>query len=137
MQSMAAEAGFDMKLNTMEFASSLDAADRGDFEAYMVGWSGRTDPDGNLWNFVHTGGALNYALYSNPDVDSWLEQARAVTDTTARVELYAHVAQQTAKDLPIMYLYAPVNIVGMSAKLSGFVPVADGLIRPQGMVMAK
>jgi hypothetical protein len=25
----------------------------------------------------------------------------------------------------------------MNAKLSGFVPVADGLIRPQGMTLAK
>jgi peptide/nickel transport system substrate-binding protein len=137
MQSMASEAGFDMKLSTMEFASSLDAADRGDFEAYMIAWSGRTDPDGNLWNFMHTGGPLNYPAYSDKEMDSWLDQARAVTDLPTRAALYAKVSEKSAKDLPIMYLYAPVNIVGMSAKLSGFVPVGDGLIRVQGMSMAK
>jgi len=60
-----------------------------------------------------------------------------VSDIAARTALYAKVSEQTGKDLPILYLYAPVNMVGMNAKLSGFVPVADGLIRPQGMTLAK
>ncbi len=59
IQSMAAEAGFDVKVRTTEFASSLDADDRGEFTSHLVGWSGRADPDGNTWNFVHTGAPLN------------------------------------------------------------------------------
>jgi peptide/nickel transport system substrate-binding protein len=136
MQAMSAEAGFDIKINTMEFATTLDVADRGDFEGYMGAWSGRTDPDGNLWNFIHTGGPLNYPAYSNPDVDHWLEAARATTDQAARTALYAKVSAQLEVDLPIMYLYAPANIVGLSAKISGFVPVPDGLIRLRGASMA-
>ncbi len=57
IQSMVKEAGFDLHINMMEFAASLDAEDRGDFEAYLIGWSGRVDPDGNTWSFLHTGGA--------------------------------------------------------------------------------
>jgi peptide/nickel transport system substrate-binding protein len=111
-------------------------AERGDFEAYNVGWSGRPDPDGNLWNFLHTGAPLNYPGYSNPDVDKWLDEARQVTDIGQRRDLYAKVAAQTETDLPIMYLDVPKNIVGMSAKVSGFVPVPDGMIRLTGLTMA-
>ena len=136
MQSMAAEAGFDVKLQVMEFAASLDAADRGDFETYLIQWSGRADPDGNLWNFVHSGGPLNYPAYASPEVDGWLEQARATSDIPARAALYTKVAEQTERDLPIIYLYAPKNIVGMSARLAGFDAVPDGLIRIAGMTMA-
>ena len=89
---MAAEAGFDVKVVQMEFASGLDAADRGDFEAYLIGWSGRADADGNIWNFLHTGGPLNYGAYSNKDMDAWLDGARATTDLAARKALYAKVA---------------------------------------------
>jgi peptide/nickel transport system substrate-binding protein len=137
IQAMAAESGFDVKLNATEFASGLDAADRGDFEAYQIGWSGRADPDGNLWNFAHTGGPLNYPAYSNKDVDSWLEQARATPDVAARRALYAKVIGQTSKDLPILYLFVPRNIVGMTSRLSGFLPVADGIIRLQNMTLSK
>jgi peptide/nickel transport system substrate-binding protein len=47
------------------------------------------------------------------------------------------VAVQENKDLPLVYLYVPKNIVGMSAKISGFVPVPDGMIRLQGLSMSR
>ena len=137
VQAMVAEAGFDLKLNTMEFATSLDAGDRGDFEAYLLAWSGRTDPDGNIWNFWHTGGPNNYPAYSNPEVDRALEDARKTNDVKERAALYAKAQAQELADLPILYLWAPQNLVGINAKLTGFVPVPDGLIRLQGMAMGK
>ena len=48
---MAAEAGFDMKIRIVEFATSLKEAEEGRYQAYMLNWSGRTDPDGNLYIF--------------------------------------------------------------------------------------
>ena len=42
-----------------------------------------------------------------------------------------------AHDLPITYLWNARNIVGMSAKLSGFRAIPDGMIRLQGLEMAK
>jgi peptide/nickel transport system substrate-binding protein len=136
IQSMAAEAGFDVKLQATEFASALDAEARGDFQMFLEGWSGRPDPDGNLWSFLHTGAPLNEVRYSNADVDGWLDEARTVTDIGQRRVIYAKIVSQVAHDVPQLYLYTPKNIVGMSAKLSGFVPVPDGMIRIQGMRMA-
>ena len=42
IQSMVSEAGFDVKIQLVEFASSLQAANRGEFQGYLIGWSGRT-----------------------------------------------------------------------------------------------
>ena len=137
IQSMAAEAGFDVKINAMEFASSLDAADRGDFQAYLIGWSGRADADGNMWNFVHSGAPLNYAAYADKSVDGWLEQARAVSDIAQRRGLYGQVSAKVAADLPVMYLYTPRNIVGMNAKVTGFRAIPDGMIRLPGLALTK
>jgi hypothetical protein len=44
---------------------------------------------------------------------------------------------QERKDLPIIYLNHPVNIVGMSARISGFRSVPDGMIRLQGLSETK
>ena len=137
MQAMVKEAGFDLKINLIEFASSLTAAAQGNFEAYQIGWSGRSDPDGNLYAFMHTGAGQNDGHYSNPAVDEALDQARQTSDIAERRALYAQLWQQERKDLPLLYLYAPVNIVGHSAKLTGFRPVPDGLIRLQGLEMGK
>ena len=136
IQSMVAEAGFDLKLNTMEFASSLQAEARGDYEAYQIGWSGRADPDGNTYAFLHTGAGQNTGHYSHPVVDAALDDARAVVDVDKRRALYTKLWEQARQDLPIIYIYQWQNIVGMSAKVTGFTPVPDGLIRLQGVSLA-
>ena len=74
IQSMATEAGFDVQIKAMEFASSLSAAHVGQYQAYLIGWSGRVDIDGNTYSFLHSGQANNDGHYSNPVVDKLLDQ---------------------------------------------------------------
>ncbi len=136
IQSMVSEAGFDLKINAMEFAASLAAEASGDFETYLIGWSGRSDPDGNLYAFLHTGGGENNGDYSNKIVDTALDEARSASTVQARAALYAKVFAEERKDLPIIYLWQPENIVGMTAKLTGFRAVPDGMIRLQGLSLA-
>ncbi|HEY1931038.1 MAG TPA: ABC transporter substrate-binding protein, partial [Acetobacteraceae bacterium] len=135
IQAMADEAGFDVKLKVMEFASSLQAGYAGDFQAYFIGWSGRADPDGNMWQMLHTGGQFNYGHYGNPLADKALDDARTVAGVEQRRAFYARVWAQERKDLPLIYLWTAKNIVGMKKSISGFEQVPDGLIRLQGMRM--
>ena len=137
IQAMVREAGFELKINLIEFASSLQAATQGNFEAYLIGWSGRADPDGNLYAFMRTGVGQNDAHYSNAVVDDRLDQARQVPGVAERRAHYANMWQAQRADMPLIYLFTPVNIVGMSAKLSGFRAVPDGMIRLQGLEMGK
>jgi peptide/nickel transport system substrate-binding protein len=137
IQSMVRDAGFEVKINPVDTAASLSAGQQGNFETYTIGWSGRPDPDGNLYVFLHSGINQNYGHYSSPIVDAALDAARTVSDPTARLAEYAKMMEQLRKDMPVIYLYHPVNIVGMQAKLSGFRPVPDGLIRLQGLAEAK
>jgi peptide/nickel transport system substrate-binding protein len=120
----------------MEFASSLQAGYAGNFEAYLIGWSGRSDADGNMWQMLHTGGTFNYGHYSNPKVDALLDEARVHTDTAKRRDIYAQVWAIEREDLPLLYLWNPKSIVGMKKTLNGFMQVPDGLIRLRGMAFA-
>jgi peptide/nickel transport system substrate-binding protein len=113
----------------------LQAGYAGDFQAYMIGWSGRADPDGNMWQMLHTGGTFNYGHYSNADVDKALDDARTVAAMDQRRAFYTKVWDQERKDLPLIYLWIGKNIVGMKQALTGFRQVPDGLIRLQGMEM--
>jgi peptide/nickel transport system substrate-binding protein len=137
IQSMANEAGFDVQIKAMEFASSLAAAHQGQYQAYLIGWSGRVDIDGNTYSFLHSGQANNDSHYANPTVDKLLDEARGMTDVAKRKALYDQMWPQVAQDLPITYLWTPTNIVGMSARLTGFRAVPDGMIRLQGLEMSK
>jgi peptide/nickel transport system substrate-binding protein len=134
IQAMVREAGFDLRINAMEFASSLQAATRGDFEAYFLAWSGRVDPDGNTWTFIHSQGPQNDGRYSNPEVDRLLNGARVETDAERRRALYADAFNISLRqDRHRMYLWHRKQIVGHSARLQGFRQIPDGLIRIQDM----
>jgi peptide/nickel transport system substrate-binding protein len=134
IQAMAREAGFDVRLNAMEFASSLQAAARGEFEAYLIGWSGRPDPDGNLWSFAHSRGPQNDGKYSNPEVDRLLDAARAENDVEKRKALYEQMYRiMVLEDRPRLYLWHRKNIVAHTTRLAGWSPNPDGLIRLQGL----
>ena len=135
IQAMAKESGFDIRIKATEFASSLELAVKGDFEAYQIGWSGRTDLDGNIYNFVSCKAppALNTGRYCNQDVDRELDAARTVGAPDERLAHYRNVAKHTIEDLPIIYLWHNKWLWAFSTKLSGFAPSPDGLIRPQGL----
>jgi peptide/nickel transport system substrate-binding protein len=137
IQSMASEAGFDIKIQATEFASSLDLAQRGDFEAYLIGWSGRTDPDGNLYNFVACKAppALNASRYCNAEVDAELDAERTGGTQEERMTHFAKIAAITLVDRPLIYLNHLKWLYAMSTRLTGFTTYPDGLIRPQGLEM--
>jgi peptide/nickel transport system substrate-binding protein len=102
---MAAEAGFAVQVNAMEFGTALAAVQRGDFAMALGGWSGLLDTDSNAWSFLHSGGVLNMARYGNALVDGKLDEARTLTDLAARRAAYAAVWQQVNQDLPLIYLW--------------------------------
>jgi peptide/nickel transport system substrate-binding protein len=133
MQAMAKDAGFDIRIKAMEFASSLQAARNGEFESYLIYFSGRSDADGNMWQFLHTGGEANWGRYANPTVDGLLDAARIELDSARRRDIYGELWQQARQDVPIVYLWIFKNIVAMQRGVTGFRQVPDGLIRFTGM----
>jgi peptide/nickel transport system substrate-binding protein len=134
VQAMVGEAGFDLRLKAMEFASSLQAAARGDFELYLVGWSGRVDPDGNIYSFTTTTGGQNDGRYSNPEVDRLLTEARAELDSEKRKDLYERALTiALAQDHMRFYLWHRKNIMAHTARLQGYRPISDGMIRVQDL----
>ena len=137
LQAMVGEAGFELQLQTTEFATMLSQNQAGDFQTTMVGWSGRVDPDGNVHQFLTCHGGLNDMKYCNPQVDELLNGARVVTDPAARKEKYAAAMKIVEDDKPITYLYFDPRLFGASKALHGFVPHPDGMIRLQNVTLDK
>ena len=84
IQGMAREAGFNIILRPSEFASALTDNDDGKHQAFLIGWSGRVDPDGNIHQFQTCGGSLNTTLVCDETIDALLNKAREVSDGPAR-----------------------------------------------------
>ncbi|MEP6942353.1 MAG: ABC transporter substrate-binding protein [Betaproteobacteria bacterium] len=133
VQAMVKEAGFDVKIQSTEFATSLDMADKGQFEAYVLAWSGRADPDGNIFSFDACKQPLNYAGYCKPEVDEILTRSRTARDKAERQKAYDQLAAIALKDRPIVYLFHRHWLWAYSSKLSGLRTIPDGLVRVQGL----
>ena len=136
LQSMAGEAGFVVKLQAAEANAQVAAARAGNYDATVVIWSGRPDPDGNVAIWLQCDGFLNWGKYCNPSFDALLAKARGVTDVAARQAAYRQVVDVYLRDRPHIVLYHAKWLWALSNKVSGFVPTPDGLIRPQGLAVA-
>jgi len=136
VQAMTREAGFDVKIQAAEFATSLNMADKGDYEAYILAWSGRADPDGNLFSFHGCKQPLNYTGYCDPETDKLLNQSRELRDPAERKKVFDQIAARVTKERPVIYLYHRNWLWAYTARLSGVREIPDGLLRITGLKLA-
>jgi peptide/nickel transport system substrate-binding protein len=136
IQSMAGEAGFDIRLQAMEANAEVATTKSGAYQAALVLWSGRADPDGNVAIWLACNGFLNWGKYCSAKFDEVLTQARSVTDVAQRQALYRQLSDIYLDDRPHLVLYHVKWLWAVSDKLSGFTPTPDGMIRPQGIRLA-
>jgi peptide/nickel transport system substrate-binding protein len=133
IQNMLGEAGITMNIEQEEFGQILDKLGKKSYDAAQVGWSGRPDPDGNIYAFLYTGTSNNYAGFTNPQVDKMLDDARVPSDMAKRKAIYNEVMKIAADEVPYVYLWHPMEIKALGPTVQGFVPVADGMIRTQNL----
>jgi peptide/nickel transport system substrate-binding protein len=131
VQSMAADAGIQVKLQIVEFGTMLQQTDALQHQAALLGWSGRPDPDGDIYAFVVESGigAFNDAGYKDPRVQQLLDASRLLSDMNQRRRAYREVTQILADDLPYIWLYFPKEYKLVSTRVQGFVQVPDGMVR--------
>jgi peptide/nickel transport system substrate-binding protein len=132
IQQMAREAGFNVTLRPQEFASALKDDDDGKLQAFQIGWSGRVDPDGNIYMNQACKGSLNTTLACDEKIDALLNRAREVSDIEQRKALYREAIDMFAARRNIIYIYHLNYIVAFPKSFKGYKAVPDGLIRVKG-----
>ncbi|MGY3491766.1 ABC-type transport system substrate-binding protein [Bradyrhizobium sp. USDA 4502] len=133
VQSMAAEAGFDIKIRVVEFATTFKQAQAGEFQVFQINWSGRIDPDGNSYVFLHTKAPQNDGGYSNAEADKLMEDARLINDPAQRKAIYEKMTRIVLNDEPIIYIYHRTLLIAHSTKVEGYRQMPDGLVRVVGL----
>ena len=130
---MASETGFDMKIRVTEFATSLKQAEAGEYQAYMLAWSGRIDPDGNSYVFLRSNAPQNYSAWSNAEADKALDDARLVTDQAQRKAIYEKLAKIELEEEAILYIFHRRILIAHTTRLEGYKQMPDGLVRVIGL----
>lgn len=128
VQAMAAEAGFDIKLNSTEYATLIAQNQNGEFQSTIKGFSGRVDPDAYMRQFIACKGSQNDTKYCDKTIDEKIVEARSITDENGRKAKYADILKTFQDSDSVIYLYFEPRIFGLSSKLTGFVPSPEGVI---------
>lgn len=130
MQALAGQAGFNVTINQVDSSSLITVLREGDFDLAASPWSGRADPDANMFNYFTIGGPNNFAGYESQEVDDLLRSARTETDQSVRATLYRQIEETLAEDAPLLFISHPVTIQASAANLE-WQQWPDGAFRPQ------
>jgi peptide/nickel transport system substrate-binding protein len=129
IQTEAAEAGFEIELIPLDNATAFQNQLDGKFDLSLGRWSGRVDPDGNIYRFHHTNGSDNYARVSDPKIDELLDRARTEFDFATRKATYAEVVKLLIARRNVITFQHEVLYSAHAADLQGFELFADGMPR--------
>lgn len=131
------KAGIEVEIALLEIGAWVEKRKAGQFDGAESLWSGRPDPDGNMFSHLTTGGANNWGKYSNPRVDESLHQARSAPKQADRRRLYGEAVRLLVDDAPLVFLYHDAWTKGWEERVQGYVEVPDGRMRLERVWLAR
>jgi len=130
LQAQANQAGFKVEIKQIDATSLITVLRNKDFDLCMSPWSGRTDPDGNIYNYFTKAGPNNFMGYQSDKVTDLLEKARSAPVQADRAKLYREAEAQIATDAPMLFLTFPATLQASSKSLD-WLQYPDGAFRLQ------
>jgi peptide/nickel transport system substrate-binding protein len=136
MQAMSQEAGFDTKLDVVDFATTLQLTNEGNFEAWgPIGPQFANDLDTLVQPVLHSTGGRNVGKYQSEKMDGLLDETRSATDPERRKALFIEAAGVAAEDVPVIYLYHQAPIFAFKSSVKGLYLTGDGFLQIKGATM--
>lgn len=135
IQSQLAELDIELEIYQKESGAFLDYVANGEHEMFIGGWGTVTlDADYGLYPLLHTsniGSSGNRTGYSNAEVDALLDEAREEGDEARRLELYEEIQEIVIEESPLVPLYHPNLLTGLSDEVEGYAqhPASFHLLR--------
>ncbi|MDA8220079.1 MAG: peptide ABC transporter substrate-binding protein [Dehalococcoidales bacterium] len=106
------------------------------YQMFLTGWlADYADPENFLDLLFHSQSQGNHTGYSNPEVDSLLEQARVEKDEGKRVALYRQVERIVVDDAAIIPLFFDVSYDLVKPRVHGLDLTPLGIITYEGITL--
>ncbi|HMM37958.1 MAG TPA: peptide-binding protein [Desulfovibrio sp.] len=124
------DVGVEARIRTVEWAAFIkEFVNKGRFDALVLGWNITQDPD--IYDVWHSSkaepGGLNFVHYRNPELDELLEEGRRTLDQNRRKRIYGRVQEILHEDQPYCFLYVPMSLPILQARIQGVAPAPAGI----------
>ncbi|KNE29573.1 MULTISPECIES: ABC transporter substrate-binding protein [Achromobacter] len=129
VQANLKEAGINLKLEPVEWATLVERKNRGDYESMIYGVSVKLpDPDAYAY---YLGGDSSYWAkpigYRDPELEKLLAEGRALTDPKARQPVYAQVEKRILDTSPWAFVNWREQAQGYLRKVRGYTQLGGAL----------
>lgn len=119
LQACLADIGITANIEVMEQAALLEEIRAGNTPIFIMGFTGTSaDSDFFLYGQYHSGQTYNYDKYENAELDAILDEARTITDTAKRDELYREAVQLIYDEVPDVETFFINSAIGYNADLN-------------------
>jgi peptide/nickel transport system substrate-binding protein len=129
IQESLSKIGVKAKIQSVDWATYLDKAAKGEFDAFMLGWTGDNgDADNFLYALLDKDsiGSNNYSHYSNDQVHDLLIKAQQEPDQSKRNDLYKQAQVIIHDDAPWVPLVHSTPLLAASKDVLNYIPHPTG-----------
>jgi peptide/nickel transport system substrate-binding protein len=126
MKDQFKDAGINMEIQLIEFATVVQNGNTGEYQALSLGWSGSVDPDGNLYSLLYTKAGFNFPKYTNPAFDKLLDDGRQNLEQSKRATIYKDAQKILLDDQPMIVLYNNPQISIVRKDIQGYPQTYNG-----------
>jgi peptide/nickel transport system substrate-binding protein len=129
IQESFSKIGVKAKIQSVDWATYLDKAAKGEFDAFMLGWTG---DNGDADNFLYTLldkdsiGSNNYSFYANDSLHDVLIKAQTESDQEKRNVLYKQAQEIIKDDAPWVPLVHSTPLLAASKDVVNYLPHPTG-----------
>ncbi|MGH2508174.1 MAG: ABC transporter substrate-binding protein, partial [Ktedonobacteraceae bacterium] len=128
IQSELQPAGIIVNIQEETFTAEVQDVQTFKYQAAAIGWTGGNDPDNDMYLLFKSNGGFNYTKYSNPQVDTLLDEGRTTTDQAKRIPLYQQAEQIIVNDSPFIFIDHPDVTQTTSNTVKNYFLSASGVV---------
>ena len=124
MQAQLKEIGINLEIVKLEWGAFMDALKNSEHDMFIMSWSPSVvDPHYELYQPFSTankGKGPNFMFYSNPELDSLMEEGIRLKDSPEREAIYKEAQTIVNEDKPWIYICYGKNLVGAQSYVENF-----------------
>jgi peptide/nickel transport system substrate-binding protein len=136
-QAMAKQAGINIEIEVLEWATMLDKYLAGDYQMMSFGYSARLDPSLSFDMFAGPKATQPRKVWDNPGAQKLIEESMRISDAGERRKIFDRLEEMFRADVPMLVLYNGPHVAAYSSKLVGYEAWMAGTPRLWGVSVAK
>jgi len=120
IQALALEAGINLQIEVIDWATQLDRYTKGQYQAMVFPYSSRLDPSLSFDMISGPKATQPRKVWDNPAMQAKLMSSMKISDRAARQSLFDELHTAMIADVPMLPLFNGVDAAGVGKHVKGY-----------------